>query len=154
MKKKLILLTILTTIFMTGFILVDLFNKKEDPIEIKETTPKNPVPKQKYIKAGDTSYFKQIDKDNLVKIEIINETVAGQNKETITDQKEIEIIYNNIKSTNLGEEIEMVCNDYSTIYNFIDKNDKKVRITIECGEYMYLGNNGYEMEVIRIEDFD
>lgn len=157
MKKKLILLTLLTTLFCAGFLVADLLIEDEvdEPVIIKEPTPKNPVPKKEYKRAGDFSYFKQIDKDNIVKAEITDETVAGPKTKTTTDSKEIRMLFNTLENTNLGEATEMVCNDYSTTYRFIDQNDRELKITIECGQYMYLGNNGYEMEAIPIEeDFD
>lgn len=122
MKKK-ILICLIVVICL--FIFVGCQNKKEETKTIR-----------------DFNYFKNINVDDIEKVEIIKYTEAGDNHKEITDLQEIKNTYSMINNIKIGEETDMACEDNATVYIFSLKNSKKVSIEIEC-DWIILNGKRY-----------
>lgn len=128
MKKKLII--IFVSLIIIFFI---IFKLTKAPIISKKT----------YLK--DNKEYKNIDKNNIYSIEINKYTEGGINSKLITNQEEINNLYQTLMNIKYGEETEMACDDNTTIYviNFNDGTNKKVEI--EC-DWIIIDNKRYLIE--------
>lgn len=76
--------------------------------------------------------FKDIDIDTIESVTIVKYTEAGNDEEIITDKKEIKSLYDRLSNIKVGKEVNMSCEDNTTIYNFNRKDGKDIPIEIEC----------------------
>ncbi len=134
-KQNIIILTvgILLIVLTTLFIVFNNNEKKEDKPEDTKFV------ETKLLEFGD---FKNIKLDKIINVEKIRYTVAGGDRETITDSEEISNLYNLLSKVKLVEETDMACEDNTTIYIFNLDDDTKVSVEFEC-DWVIVKNKRY-----------
>ena len=83
--------------------------------------------------------YKNINVDNITKIEIHRYTEGGLDSETITGLDEIKNIYNSLSLKNIGNETMESCEDNTIVYIIFTNNEKEYSIEIECNVLIYNG---------------
>ena len=131
MKKIIVLL--LSVVIITGC------NLKEKIEKDITNTPSSNVPILEFDK------YKGFSIDNVKSLNVIKYTVAGISEETVSEMDEIQSIFNYISRFSVGNETAMACEDNTTIYEFIMKDDSKVSFEIEC-DWLVVGNKRYELD--------
>ena len=131
MKKIIALL--LSVVIITGC------NLKEKIEKDITNNPSSNVPILEFDK------YKGFSIDNVKSLNVIKYTVAGISEETVSEMDEIQSIFNYISRFSVGNETAMACEDNTTIYEFIMKDDSKVSFEIEC-DWLVVGNKRYELD--------
>lgn len=104
----------------------------------EESKDDKPVENVYILEYGD---YKNIKLENIISVSVVRYTVGGDIREEITDKDEISQLYNSLKSTKVGEEVEMACEDNTTIYNFNMSDGNKYSIEIECQWFVIKGKH-------------
>ncbi len=128
MKKKiLIILAVLIIIF---FIIYRLTIKPES---VKTT----------YL--NDNKEYKNMSSSEIKDIHINRYTEGGLDTKIVTNEEEINSLYNKLINIKYGNETDMACEDNTTVYiiNFNDGTSKS--INIEC-DWIIIGNKRYMIE--------
>ena len=76
--------------------------------------------------------YKNLNRNNILNIEKIRFTEAGDIRTIYDEDEEIDNIFNYVTNIKLGEETNMTCEDNTTIYKFYLKDNKTISIEIEC----------------------
>lgn len=108
-------------------------NEKKENVSKKDDKP---VEYQSILEYGD---YKEIKLENIVSIQKIRFTVAGDNRVEFTEKDEIENFYNSIKILKIGEETDRACEDNTTVYKVNLKDGKSISIEIECDWFVIKG---------------
>lgn len=131
--KKIIALLILSVVIITGC------NSKEKFEKDITNTPSSNVPILEFDK------YKGFSIDNVKSLNVIKYIVAGISEETVSEKDEIQSIFNYINRFSVGTETAMACEDNTTIYEFVMKDNSKVSFEFEC-DWLVVGNKRYELE--------
>ena len=133
MNKKIILclLVLLITFTFVGC-------KKEE-----EVPPESP-PTVKTRLLIELDEYKDLKVEDIVSLDIIKYTEGGDQRETVTDQEEINNVFNTLSNTKIGEETQRTCEDNTTVYRFTTKDGKNYSIEFECS-WLVLGNKRYNI---------
>ncbi len=84
--------------------------------------------------------YKEIQKENIVKIEKVFYGEGGDSKPVIYDDKEeIESMYNYFENIRVSGPTEIACEDNTTVYHLYLKDGTTKTITFEC-EVLIVGN--------------
>ena len=131
MNKKIILclLVLLITFTFVGC-------KKEE-----EVPPESP-PTVKTRLLSELDEYKDLKVEDIVSLDIIKYTEGGDQRETVTDQEEINNVFNTLSNTKIGEETQRTCEDNTTVYIFNLVDDSTVSVEIECS-WVVIGNERY-----------
>lgn len=91
--------------------------------------------------------LKNINLENIKKIEITKLTEGGVSKENLTSKKDIEEIYNYLSKLKIGDETDIACSDNEITYKII-LNDEEKTIKFECGNYIK-NNKRYKLNKVQ-----
>ena len=137
--KKISIILILLVIIITGCDIKKLKGKIEDNID------KHPVESIPIMQFGQ---YKEFSLDNVSLLNIIRYTEAGVDKEKVNDKEKIQSEYNTISRVKVLGETKRACEDNTTIYEFIMKDNSKVSFEFEC-DWLVVGNKRYEIEKVK-----
>ncbi len=131
-----ILLILLAAILISG-----CGDKKED----KDKTPNDNKEPKEVIYLFDHEFYNGFNFDDVESLEVVRYTIAGDQRQTISSQEEVEQIYNMLKNIKIGEKNGLTCEDNTTVYVFTMKNSKKYTVTFDC-EWLIIGKDSYTAE--------
>ena len=131
MKNKVIVFLILLLIVITG---CDKLKGKDNNINGKEEN----------ISLMEFDKFKDIVIDKVIQIDYTRFTEGGRDDKIITNQEEIQSIYNNLKKLTVVKETTMACEDNTKLYTFHMNDGNKEEVELECN-WVVLGNRRYEV---------
>ena len=122
-------------IFLVLFLMVIsancMFAKTEAPQVLKHT------------RLFDYNDYNKITPENVKSLKIIRYTEGGAIEKDITDKEEINRICNYLGRIKITGETGMRCEDNTTIYSFVLKDNSKVSVEIEC-EWLVLKGRNYK----------
>ena len=90
------------------------------------------VNKEVYTNLFDNKYYDGFDINNVSKVEYSRISIAGIDKQDITDKNEIIKIYDKWNNTKITIENKMTCEDNGYTYRFIMNDGKDYDIKVEC----------------------
>ena len=137
--KKVLLLFLLSLVIITGCDMKKLKGKIEETIENQPAENISIMQLEKY---------KNFSFDSVKSLNVLKYTEAGVNKEAITDREQIQREYNAISRVRVLKKTKRACEDNTTIYEFVLKDDSKVTFEFEC-EWLVVGNKRYEIERVK-----
>lgn len=86
--------------------------------------------------------YKEIDKNNIVNIEVSKYTEGGLDSYVVTDKEELDNLYSYLSNIKIGEETHMACDDNTTIYTINLKDNSNKKVEIEC-DWIIIDNKRY-----------
>ena len=89
----------------------------------------------------DYSKYQKITLENIKSLKIIRVTEGGKRQQYIDNKTEIKKIYNYLKQIKLTSESVMGCDDNTTVYSFVLRDNTKVSIEVECDWIVLEGKN-------------
>ena len=126
-RKKAFIVILIFTLLLVGILVFVLLLPKE-----KE----EPKQEEKYVMELDN--YKGLLLNDIVSIEKIRYTEAGDQREEVTDKEEITRIYNMLNSTKIGTLTNRACEDNTTVY-VLKTTDKNYSFEFECEWFVYSG---------------
>ena len=97
----------------------------------------------KHTRLFDYNDYNKITPENVKSLKIIRYTEGGAIEKDITDKEEINRICNYLGRIKITGETGMRCEDNTTIYSFVLKDNSKVSVEIEC-EWLVLKGRNYK----------
>ncbi|MBQ6497768.1 MAG: hypothetical protein IJI58_03535 [Bacilli bacterium] len=101
-----------------------------------------PNTKIKDMSVLDHDYYKGLTLEDIISVTIIKYSEGGANEKTYNTEEDIKKYYNYWKNKKLGKETNQTCDDNTTTYIFMLKDNASISIEKEC-DWIIINNKRY-----------
>ncbi len=111
-------------------------------VDFKKVKPGIPNTRIKNMSVLDHDYYKGLTLEDIVSVTIVKYSEGGADEKTYESEEDIKKYYYYWKKTKLGKQTTMSCDDNTTTYIFMLKDNASISIQKEC-DWVVINNERY-----------